>query len=114
MNFSVAPDLARIVAPGALLLEGATVVEHDARLDIPLAATEAAMRAGGDTATFRTQAEEVRTMYKRVGLDPTRRRPSSEALLRRVRKGEPLPRVHSMVDVRNWVVSDRPEMTQAA
>ena len=41
-------------------------------------------------------------MYKRVGLDPTRHRPSSEALLRRVRKGEPLPRINSMVDVCNW------------
>ena len=41
-------------------------------------------------------------MYKRVGIDPTKRRPSSEALLRRVRKGEPLPRINSMVDVCNW------------
>jgi DNA/RNA-binding domain of Phe-tRNA-synthetase-like protein len=43
-----------------------------------------------------------RMKYKRVGLDPTKRRPSSEALLRRVRKGEPLPRINSMVDVCNW------------
>jgi DNA/RNA-binding domain of Phe-tRNA-synthetase-like protein len=41
-------------------------------------------------------------MYKRVGIDPTKRRPSSEALLRRVRKGEKLPRINSMVDVCNW------------
>jgi len=44
----------------------------------------------------------VRTMYKRVGLDPTKTRPSSEALLRRVRRGDPLPRINSMVDVCNW------------
>jgi DNA/RNA-binding domain of Phe-tRNA-synthetase-like protein len=41
-------------------------------------------------------------MYKRVGLDPTKTRPSSEALLRRVRRGDPLPRINSMVDVCNW------------
>jgi DNA/RNA-binding domain of Phe-tRNA-synthetase-like protein len=41
-------------------------------------------------------------MYKRVGLDPTKTRPSSEALLRRVRKGDSLPRINSMVDVCNW------------
>src|SRR5688572_33470611 len=41
-------------------------------------------------------------MYKRVGIDPTKRRPSSEALLRRVRKGEGLPRINSLVDVCNW------------
>ena len=44
----------------------------------------------------------VRTMYKRVGLDPTKTRPSSEALLRRVRRGDTLPRINSMVDVCNW------------
>jgi DNA/RNA-binding domain of Phe-tRNA-synthetase-like protein len=41
-------------------------------------------------------------MYKRIGLDPTKTRPSSEALLRRVRKGDPLPRVNSLVDICNW------------
>ena len=41
-------------------------------------------------------------MYKRVGIDPTKTRPSSEALLRRVRKGDSLPRINSMVDVCNW------------
>lgn len=41
-------------------------------------------------------------MYKRLGLDPTKTRPSSEALLRRVRTGGSLPRINSMVDVCNW------------
>jgi DNA/RNA-binding domain of Phe-tRNA-synthetase-like protein len=41
-------------------------------------------------------------MYKRVGIDPTKTRPSSEALLRRVRKGDELPRINSLVDVINW------------
>jgi DNA/RNA-binding domain of Phe-tRNA-synthetase-like protein len=44
----------------------------------------------------------VRTMYKRVGIDPTKTRPSSEALLRRVRRGDELPRINSLVDVINW------------
>ena len=44
----------------------------------------------------------MRAMYKRVGIDPTKTRPSNEALLRRVRKGQPLPRVNSLVDVINW------------
>jgi len=48
------------------------------------------------------EAGAVRTMYKRVGLDPTKTRPSSEALFRRVRKGDTLPRINSMVDVCNW------------
>lgn len=61
------------------------------------ATAEAALRTHppGDTTA-------VRTMYKRIGLDPTKTRPSNEALLRRVLKGQPLPRVNSMVDVINW------------
>ncbi|HVS49340.1 MAG TPA: phenylalanine--tRNA ligase beta subunit-related protein [Candidatus Dormibacteraeota bacterium] len=43
----------------------------------------------------------ARELYRRFGLDPTRVRPSSEALMRRLKKGEPLPRVNSLVDVAN-------------
>ena len=97
MRFTLAPDLAAIIRPGVLWLEGVTVTEHDARLNAPLAAAEAAVRMNPPAETA-----SVRTMYKRVGLDPTKTRPSSEALLRRVRRGDPLPRINSMVDVCNW------------
>jgi DNA/RNA-binding domain of Phe-tRNA-synthetase-like protein len=97
MRFSVAPELQAIVRPGVLWLHGAAVVENDARLDEPLAAAAAVVRAHPPE-----EVASVRTMYKRVGIDPTKRRPSSEALLRRVRRGDPLPRVNSMVDVCNW------------
>ena len=43
----------------------------------------------------------ARELYRRFGLDPTRVRPSSEALLRRLKKGHPLPRINSLVDVAN-------------
>ena len=97
MTLSIAPDLASIVRPGVLWLEGATVVDRDHAMDAPLAAAEAAVRIAPPIETT-----SVRTMYKRIGLDPTKTRPSSEALLRRVRKGDPLPRINSMVDVCNW------------
>src|SRR6185295_2637280 len=97
MRFHLAPDLADIVRPGVLWLDGATVVEREHRMDAPLAAAESDVRIQPPA-----EVTAVRTMYKRVGLDPTKTRPSSEALLRRVRKGDPLPRVNSMVDVCNW------------
>jgi len=97
MTFTLAPDLDAVVRPGVLWLEGASVVERDPRLDDPLAQAEAGVRANPPE-----EIAAVRTMYKRVGIDPTKRRPSSEALLRRVRKGDPLPRINSMVDVCNW------------
>jgi DNA/RNA-binding domain of Phe-tRNA-synthetase-like protein len=97
MRFIVAPELEPIVRPGILWLHGATVVEGDPRLDEPLAVAASAVRANPPE-----EVAAVRTMYKRVGIDPTKRRPSSEALLRRVRRGDALPRVNSMVDVCNW------------
>ena len=95
--FRLSTDIADIVRPGLLWLDGGTVLEREPRLDSVLAAVEAQVRMTPPEATA-----AVRTMYKRVGLDPTKTRPSSEALLRRVRKGDPLPRINSMVDVCNW------------
>ena len=102
MTFALAPDLAPIVRPGVLLFSGATVVAHDHRMDEPIAATEDAVRTADRSVRLQPDLDSVRTMYKRVGIDPTKRRPSSEALLRRVVKGEPLPRINSCVDVCNW------------
>ncbi len=43
----------------------------------------------------------ARELYRYFGIDPTKTRPSSEALLRRVLKGKPLPRIISAVDLCN-------------
>ena len=45
--------------------------------------------------------DRARELYRRFGIDPTKVRPSSEALLRRLKKGESLPRINSLVDVAN-------------
>ena len=96
-RFSVAPAVAAVCRPAVAWLEGATVVDRDPRLATYLAEAESRVRQQPPAETG-----AVRTMYKRVGLDPTKTRPSSEALLRRVRKGDPLPRINSLVDVCNW------------
>ncbi len=99
MRIAIAPEVADIVIPGVIVRRGVTVRPHDDRLDGPLAAAAEALRhaTGLEAATAAT-----RTMYKRVGIDPTKTRPSSEALLRRVRRGDPLPRVNGLVDIVNW------------
>ena len=96
---TVDPAVASIVRPGWFLASGVRVVAREPALDGPLRQAEAALRGGGEAAEV---VSAVRTMYKRVGLDPTRTRPSSEALLRRVRRGDGLPRINSLVDVINW------------
>ena len=96
-TFSLSPELLAIVTPGLLWWTGATVVAHEHRLDPLLAEAEARVRV-----TPPAESAAVRTMYKRVGIDPTKTRPSNEALLRRVRKGDTIPRINSLVDIVNW------------
>ena len=72
------------------------VTEPREDFELEVKRTTQAVRTGdvGDLAP-------ARALYRRFGIDPTRVRPSSEALLRRVKKGEPLPRINSLVDVAN-------------
>jgi DNA/RNA-binding domain of Phe-tRNA-synthetase-like protein len=95
--FTRAGELASVVRAGVLWWDGAVVVERKPRLDDLLAEAERRVRAQPPR-----EPTAVRAMYRRVGLDPTKTRPSNEALLRRVRKGLGLPRVNALVDVVNW------------
>ena len=97
MTLTLAPQLTSIVRPGSIWWTGATVVSHEHRLDPLLAEAEAKVRMSPPA-----ESVAVRTMYKKVGIDPTKTRPSNEALLRRVRKGDTLPRINSAVDIVNW------------
>jgi DNA/RNA-binding domain of Phe-tRNA-synthetase-like protein len=90
-------SLQSVVRLGALVFEGVTVAGRDTRLDAPLREAECRVRREPPA-----ERNAVRAMYRAVGLDPTRRRPSSEALLRRVLRGDGLPRVNGLVDVCNW------------
>lgn len=48
----------------------------------------------------------IRRLFRAAGCDPTRYRPSSESLLRRVLKGEDLPPIHPLVDLNNCLSLD--------
>jgi DNA/RNA-binding domain of Phe-tRNA-synthetase-like protein len=80
----------------ALELHELEVTEPRDDFELEVARTMQAVRSGtvGDI-------DRARALYRKFGTDPTRMRPSSEALLRRLKKGEPLPRVNSLVDVAN-------------
>ena len=71
-----------------------TEPREDFELEVARATQSARSVEVGDLAA-------ARALYRRFGVDPTRVRPSSEALLRRLKKGEPLPRVNSLVDIAN-------------
>ena len=80
----------------ALELYELEVTEPREDFELEIARATQAVRSGtiGDVG-------RARALYRRFGTDPTRVRPSSEALLRRLKKGDPLPRVNSLVDVAN-------------
>ena len=96
---AVDAEVAPFVRPGVLAVDEVRVVERSSRLDEAIGASEGPLRRSGELGEL---VSAVRGMYRRFGVDPTKTRPSSEALLRRLRKGGPLPRVNSAVDVCNW------------
>ena len=82
----------------ALELHELEVIEPRGDFDGEVARVERDARAGRVA-----EPGPARALYRRFGVDPTRYRPSSEALLRRVRRGGGLPRVNSLVDIANVV-----------
>ena len=92
----LAPELVAILRPGVLWWDGARVADQAEALDAEITAVAARTVTAPPPET-----QAVREMYRRVGLDPTRTRPSNEALLRRVRRGDPFPRVNALVDAVN-------------
>jgi DNA/RNA-binding domain of Phe-tRNA-synthetase-like protein len=97
VRVAVAPALTGVVRLGIVACGGASNARHDTRLDAPLATAEDVARKAPPE-----ERQAVRTMYRRLGIDPTKTRPSSEALLRRVKKGGTLPRINTLVDICNW------------
>jgi len=50
--------------------------------------------------------QEARRLFRAINLDPTKHRPSSEALLRRALKDKPFHKINSLVDTGNWCSLD--------
>jgi DNA/RNA-binding domain of Phe-tRNA-synthetase-like protein len=74
----------------------------DLRTILERLASEAGERYKSATISEIPVVKAVRTIFHRTGVDPTRYRPSSEALLRRVLKGKGLYSINSAVDVVNY------------
>lgn len=105
MSLSVALDasIAGLVRLGTASIEGARVEAESAALRAEIEAFRAEFRArhGGQRSAEIPGAEAARALYKALGIDPTKTRPSSEALARRILKGEGLPPINTLVDALN-------------
>ncbi len=76
----------------------------DLDLEGPLLDPGAALEAAAERVRSRPPAtvppiQATRAAYKRLGKDPSRYRPASEALWRRIARGEDVPRIAPLVDL---------------
>ncbi len=104
---SVFPPPVTMELPGwelawALLEPTGAGVEGLARARLEVAA-DVRGRLRLETLTEHPAVAGLRRLFRRAGCDPTRYRSGSEALLRRVLKGEEVPEVHPLVDLGNLV-----------
>lgn len=102
MRWIIRNELTERVAPAWFGLRGVTVEAASDAL-----AEEIRLRGGEIQACYRDPAAALpaftpaRRMYHAIGLDPSKTRPSSEALVRRILLGKGLYRVNTAVDAAN-------------
>jgi DNA/RNA-binding domain of Phe-tRNA-synthetase-like protein len=90
------------LAPGVLRADGITGA---ASVDAPIEAFQATARArlAAGSESELPEINAWRRVFSRMGLKPTQYRCASEALLRRFRKENALPRIHPLIDLCNAV-----------
>jgi len=103
LSVSLDPELHGRLKLGILLLEGVSVRAADEALAAEVDTTCAALRVlhGEGRSSEVPGAADARALYKALGLDPTKTRPSNEALVRRALKGSGLYRINTLVDALN-------------
>ncbi len=103
LGFAVDPAIADRLRVATILLEGVRVEADNPVLaaEIDRVCRELRQRHGAAKSAELPGADATRSLYKAFGIDPTKTRPSSEALARRILRGESLPRINSLVDALN-------------
>lgn len=96
-------SVASLVRAGAVSAAPVSVGPNSAALDdaIRFTCSELRVRHEGESPSEIEGTFHARSLYRAFGIDPTRHRPSSEALLRRVVQGKGLPRILNAVDLCN-------------
>lgn len=103
IDIQLGPAVAEKLRLAFVQLQDITVRPPDAVLGAELAALGQQLREryGQREPNQIPELQSARRLYRSMGMDPTRTRPSSEALLRRTLRGEDLYRVNSAVDAGN-------------
>src|SRR6059058_1802138 len=100
----IAKEFDGAVRVGILQMDGVRVQESPEELKSMLngLADEFARKYRDQSLGEIQTVKQIRTIFHRSGLDPTRYRPSSESLLRRAVKGKGLYFINSVVDLINY------------
>lgn len=104
-NVQVSDSLDDIARVGVILFRAVTISGTSPRLQqrIELLAQELRAAIGDRPISSLESVQRARSLFHRIGVDPTRERPSSEALLRKVLKGDPLPSTNLLADALTFV-----------
>lgn len=103
LSLSIEEALRGVVALGQIEAEGARLEElpPEFETDRNRVVDRLVAHYAGKSPADIPGVAETRALFHRLDIDPTKTRPSSEALLRRVLQGKGLPRVHPLVDACN-------------
>ncbi|MER3457158.1 MAG: hypothetical protein C4304_09860 [candidate division GAL15 bacterium] len=103
VRVTVDEPVAQRVCLGVVQAEGLVVCSAAPEVWEQLEALAGRLRElyGGRSPSEIEALQPARELYRSTGEDPTKTRPASEALLRRILRGQPLPRVNSLVDLCN-------------
>lgn len=102
LPLTIGPDIAQSIRVGSFSLDGVTGGERPASLDAEIADLVVRYRRLWKEPTEAHEAlHPARKLYHALGIDPSKTRPSSEALLRRVLLGKELYKVNAVVDAAN-------------
>ncbi len=104
-NLQVSASLEDVVRIGVIIFKNLAIGGPSSALQQAIEGTAEELRRGlGDRRPSSLPGvERTRRLYHQVGLDPTKHRPSSEKLLRRVLRKRPFPRINNFVDAMNLV-----------
>ena len=104
---AIAAEAADRLSCGILVLDSVKVQDNPAVTEATVElGTKLVARYTGLLPSEMPGLQEARNLYKSFGMDPSRHRPSSEALLRRVLKGKDLYRISNVVDSCNLASLD--------
>jgi len=103
-TINIAAEFEGVARVGILQMDAVRVMESSAELRSMLnsLADQYAAKYKDEPLGEIQTVRQIRSIFHRSGLDPTRHRPSSESLLRRAVKGKGLYFINSVVDLINY------------